>query len=68
MHDDTPDRLADPIAVAAARLGISRAMAYVEINAGRLRSYQSGNRRLVSRDAQRDYIREREAEARHEAA
>jgi excisionase family DNA binding protein len=63
MHDDIPDRLADPIADAAKRLGISRATAYLEINAGRLRTYTTGKRRMVSREAQHEYIRAREAAA-----
>jgi len=62
MHTDaTKDRIADPVAEAAKRLGISRATAYNEINAGRLRSYRSGNRRMVSREAQCAYIRARES-------
>ena len=54
--------LADPIGQAAHNIGISRALAYIEAKNGRLRTFKVGRSRLVSREAQREYIQEREAE------
>ncbi len=59
--------LADDVAGAARNIGVSRAMAYIEIRSGRLESFTVGRRRLVSRNAQRNYIHAREAETRQEA-
>ena len=54
--------LADDVVLAAKRIGIGRATAYLEIRSGRLRSFTIGRRRLISREAQREYILAREAE------
>jgi hypothetical protein len=55
--------LADDVGRAASNIGISRAFAYREIRDGRLLSFKVGARRLVSRDAQRSYVADREREA-----
>ncbi len=44
--------------------GISRSQAYEEINAGRLRTFNVGKRRLISDEASEDWRRDREREAR----
>ena len=58
---DIPNRsqvepLLDSIDQAVTRLGISRSLLYAEINRGRLRSVKVGKRRLIPRDAQRDWL------------
>lgn len=58
IHDEP---LCDSIHDTARRLGCCERHILNEISAGRLRSFKSGRRRLVSREAQRDYVREREA-------
>lgn len=50
-----PDRLLD-IASTAEALSIGRSKVYSEIAAGRLRSLQIGDRRLISSGAIREYI------------
>lgn len=51
---DSP--IADPIAVAAKRLSVSRAFLYVEIKAGRLISLKAGARTLISRAEQTRWL------------
>jgi excisionase family DNA binding protein len=68
MHEQripTGAELADDVATAARNVGVSRAFAYREIAAGRLRSFKAGKLRRVTRDAQREYVvaRERETNA-----
>jgi excisionase family DNA binding protein len=53
--EPAPDRLLD-IAATAEALSIGRSKVYGEIAAGRLRSLQIGDRRLVSSSAIADYI------------
>lgn len=65
VRGDAPgEPLADHVPVAAKRIGISRAMAYIEIQAGRLESFTVGTRRNVTRRAQWQYVLDREAEER----
>lgn len=69
MHDfesiiKTPMfRLAYSVDETAALLSCSRRTVYNEIKSGRLRSFKSRNRRLVSRRALESYIDKREFEA-----
>ena len=58
---ETPS-LALPIAKAMEATGLGRNSIYEEINAGRLRSFRVGRRRLVSEKAILDWIADREAE------
>ena len=47
----------------AARLaGLGKSLLYEQIKQGKLRTFKVGNRRLVSRDALEEYIRQREQE------
>ncbi len=48
-------------------LGLSRQTVYNEINAGRLRSFRVGKRRLVSNDALQEWVKAREIETRDAA-
>ncbi len=50
------DRLAYPLAEAAAQLGIGRSKLYSEIAAGRLRTVAIGRRRLVPRSELERYL------------
>ena len=59
-----PSRLSYSIPQAMEELNLSRSRLYQEISTGRLRTYTIGRRRLISHDALKDYIRDREAEAR----
>lgn len=59
---EPPEKLAFSIEEAMAGLDLSRQKLYNEINAGRLRTYRVGKRRLVSRQAILDYIAARERE------
>jgi excisionase family DNA binding protein len=56
LSDAAAEPLLDSINQAVARLGISRSLLYSEINKGRLRTVKVGKRRLVPRDAQRDWL------------
>ena len=56
--------LADDVVIAAKRIGIGRAKMYEEIREGQIDSFKVGSRRKVSREAQRRFIRKREAEER----
>lgn len=58
MADRTPspEALADSVLDAAMRLGISRTTVYEEINKGRLKSVKCGKRRLVTREAQQQWL------------
>jgi hypothetical protein len=49
---DLPEPLADPINVAATRMGVSRATLYNQIAAGLLTVRKAGRRTLVTRDEQ----------------
>lgn len=51
-----PEALADSVVDAAMRLGISRTTVYQEINKGRLKSVKCGKRRLITRDAQQQWL------------
>ncbi len=44
-------------------LGLSRQTVYNEINAGRLRTFRVGKRRMVSDDALQEWVKAREIEA-----
>ena len=44
--------LADPVLVAAARLGICRAQLYKELSAGRITARKAGRRTLIERTEQ----------------
>lgn len=59
------EKLAFSVEEAMTALDLSRQKFYDEINAGRIRTYRVGKRRLVCRQALLDYIREREEESRH---
>jgi hypothetical protein len=59
----TGAELADDVPVAAKNIGISRAVAYREMKAGRLVSFTVGNRRKISRRAQAQYVEWRERES-----
>ena len=59
--------LANDVDTSAELAGISRATLYKEIKAGRLRTFKVGARRLISIDALRDWIRDREAETQESA-
>lgn len=52
------DALADSVGGAAARLGISRTLAYAEIKAGRLRALKVGRRTIVAREDQVAWLRQ----------
>lgn len=60
---ETTPSLALPIAKAMQATGLGRNSIYDEINSGRLRSFRVGRRRLVSEEAIREWIRDREAES-----
>lgn len=62
-HSPPAVRQGYPVPEAAQQIGVSRATAFAEIAAGRLRSFRVGRRRLVSADAIRDYIRQAESVA-----
>ena len=47
---------------AAKLAGLGKSLLYEEIREGRLKTFRVGSRRLVSRDALEQYIREREQE------
>ena len=47
----------------AERNSLCRQSIYNEINAGRLRSFKVGKSRRISDEAEREWIRQREAEA-----
>ena len=59
--------LAHHVYKAAELAGVSRATLYQEIKSGRLRTFKVGARRLISSDALRDWIRDREVETGQEA-
>ncbi len=61
-------KLAFSIPEACTALSISRAKLYEEMHGGRLKKFKIGNRTLFSRTALEDYIKEREEEARSDAA
>lgn len=52
----THEPLADPVAVAAMRLGICRAKTYLEIAAGRLTAKKAGRRTLILRTEQERWL------------
>lgn len=54
QHDDGPR--AYSIAEVARRLGVSRDLVYVEINAGRLRSVRVSNRHVISAKALEEFL------------
>jgi excisionase family DNA binding protein len=54
-------KLAYPVPEAGKQIGISRSQTYELIKSGNLKSFTIGKRRLVSRDALREFIRAREA-------
>lgn len=51
-----PEPLADSVAVAAKRLGISRSAIYLELKAGRLHGLKAGRRTIITRAAQADWV------------
>jgi excisionase family DNA binding protein len=55
-NKNTEPPLLDSINQAAATLGISRSLLYKQINSGRLKSVKVGKRRLIPRDAQREWL------------
>ena len=55
-------RIAFSIPDAARLAGLGKSLLYEQIKQGKLRTFKVGNRRLVSRDALEQYIREREQE------
>ena len=59
MHQD---RLTFSIPQAMDALNISRNTIYLEIKAGRLKTFTVGRRRMVSRDAMERYVKDREEE------
>ncbi len=58
---------ANDVDTSAKLAGVSRATLYKEIKANRLLTFKVGARRLISIDALRDWIRDREAETAREA-
>jgi excisionase family DNA binding protein len=56
------DLLANDVPRAAARIGISRGKLYQEMAAGRLAYFKVGERRLISDEALRQYIADRQRE------
>lgn len=48
--------LADPVPIAAGRLGICRAQLYIEIREGRLSARKAGRRTLVERSEQARWL------------
>lgn len=54
--DVTPGRLALSVASAAEELGVSRATVYGLIRSGDLPSLKIGSRRLISREALREWL------------
>lgn len=53
---DNIELLADTVAVAAARMGISRSLFYIERKAGRIVTRQIGRRTLVPRTEQSRWL------------
>ena len=62
-NHDTPQPAAYGMAEFARLHGISRGMAYKELEAGRLRTFRIGRRRLVSRQAAEEWLEAPLAEA-----
>jgi excisionase family DNA binding protein len=62
-HERDQRRAAYTVDEVAARNRISRLAVYAEIAAGRLRSYKIGRGRRISADAESDWIRTKEGEA-----
>jgi excisionase family DNA binding protein len=56
IHHGLPEPIADPVSVAAHRLGIGRANLYKEIAAGRLRVRKLGRRTLIERSEQERWL------------
>jgi excisionase family DNA binding protein len=57
IFDPAVEPLLDSVDETCQRLGnISRGLIYREISSGRLKSVKIGKRRLISREAQREYI------------
>jgi len=61
-------KLTYSIGEAMRALGICRSTIYREINSGRLRTFRIGNRRFISPEALRAYVRARERETSRPAA
>lgn len=57
--------LADPVLVAAARIGICRAQLYKEIGAGRITARKAGRRTLIERTEQARWLAELPFKAAH---
>jgi excisionase family DNA binding protein len=51
-----PEPLADPVNVAARRMGVSRATAYNQIRAGSLTAHKVGRRTLILRTEQARWL------------
>ena len=51
-----PEALADPIPAACARLGVSRASLYRQLQIGALCAVKCGGRTLITRQAQVDWL------------
>jgi excisionase family DNA binding protein len=62
QHTTQSDLLANDVLRAAARLGISRSKLYAEMNSGRLAFIKIGGRRLVTDEALRQYLADRQRE------
>jgi excisionase family DNA binding protein len=62
------DRITFSIEQTMEALNLSRNTVYLEIAAGRLRTYKVGRRRMVSRDALTQFVRDRESESNSAAA
>ena len=54
INPDEP--IADSVAVAAKRVGLSRSGLYLELKAGRMRALKAGRRTIVPRAAQADWL------------
>ena len=55
--NNSNEPIADSVAGAAARLGVSRSLLYTEIKAGNLRVAHIRGRTIVSREEQARYLR-----------
>ena len=54
--NDPNEPLADPVIVAAGRMGICRAQLYIEIKEGRITARKAGRRTLVERSEQSRWL------------
>lgn len=55
-HRTAPEPLADPVVVAAKRMGVSRSTAYNQIRDGFLTAHKAGRRTLILRTEQTRWL------------